>query len=79
MIDVAFILLVVLAVGLSLMTAGSLVAWLWGVESLASPRFGLAVATPFIALLLLVAQFLTVGTAMLVARHRRGMPTVVTF
>ncbi|HJQ34834.1 MAG TPA: hypothetical protein VJ866_21975 [Pyrinomonadaceae bacterium] len=79
MINVAFMLLVALAVCLSLATAGSLAAWLWGVEALASPRFGLAVATPVVALLLLVAQFLAVGTAVIVARHRRVTPTVVTF
>ena len=79
MINVAFTLLVVLAACISVMTAGSLIVWLRGVDSLASSRLGLALATPVGTILLLVLQLFIIIAAMLVARYRVGMPTLMTF
>jgi hypothetical protein len=79
MINVAFTLLVVLAACISIMTAGSLAVWLRGVDSPASPRLGLALATPVVTILLLILQLFIIIAAMLVVRHRSGAPTIMTF
>ena len=77
MINLVFSLLVVVAIIVSLLTFVLLVTWLRGADSLAFPGLGIIVATPLFALLLTVLQFLIIIAAIVVARYRTDLHTIM--
>jgi hypothetical protein len=75
--NLIFTLLVLASVVIALLTAGMLLLWLRGVDSLAFPGLGLLVATPLFVVLLTLLQLAVVVAAIFAARYKTGMPTVL--
>ena len=77
MANLIFILLILAAVVISLLTIGLLLLWLWGVDTLAFPGLGLLVATPLFVVLLTLLQLVVVAGAVFAARYKAGTPTIM--
>ena len=77
MANLIFILLILAAVVISLLTIGMLLLWLWGVDTLAFPGLGLLVSTSLFVVLLTLLLLVVVVAAIVAARYKTGTPTVM--
>ena len=65
-----FASLVLIAAFLSLLIIGALFMWLRGVSAIALPGLGIILATPFLIILLIIIELVTVIAAMFTASLR---------